>query len=92
MILGTITGKTTTLGFKFSVEGNAKKFQYVQIPHEGSLVLSQIMEIEKDMQSTTAHCAIIIINTTSPPKKTTNSIVHLLELNSERLRAQVCDA
>ncbi len=59
MVLGTITGKTSTLGFKFLVEGNAKKFQYVQVPHEDSFALAQIMEIEKDINSTIATCMII---------------------------------
>lgn len=59
MKLGTISGKTTTLNFKFNVEGNARKFQYVQVPHEGSFALAQILEIEQDSKETIATCSII---------------------------------
>ncbi|MEK6940996.1 MAG: DUF87 domain-containing protein [Nanoarchaeota archaeon] len=59
MTLGRITGKTSTLSFKFLVEGNAKKFQYVQVSHEGGLVLAQILELERDSNETVAYCGVI---------------------------------
>ncbi len=66
MLLGTITGKTSTLDFKFLVKGNAKKFQYVQVPHEDGFLLAQILEIEKEASTTTAHCTILKPTLTPP--------------------------
>ncbi len=63
MILGKIIGKTTTIDFKFLIKGNARKFQYVQIMHrEGYYVLSQILEIENDIEKRIATCRIIGYN------------------------------
>ena len=60
MVLGRIIGKTSTTSFKFEVSGDAKKFQYIQIPHkEHGEVLAQILEIEKDRDSTIAYCSVI---------------------------------
>lgn len=60
MILGKITGKLSTNSFKFSVTGDAKKFEYLQIMHkEGYYVLAQILEIERELQETIAICATI---------------------------------
>lgn len=60
MILGRIVGRILTNSFKFVVEGNAKKFQYVQILHKDSYyVLAQIVELEKDIKETIAYCNIL---------------------------------
>lgn len=60
MILGKIIGRVLTNNFKFVVEDNAKKFQYVQILHkEGYYVLAQIVELERDIRETVAYCNII---------------------------------
>ena len=68
MMLGRIIGKTSTRKFIFEVENalDAKKFDYVQVLHndnsisaEPFFVLSQILEVERDSQRTTAHCSII---------------------------------
>jgi len=60
MILGNITGKVTTTNFQFKVEGDAKKFEYVQVMHQHfGFVLAQITEIIKDSEKTIAHCIII---------------------------------
>ncbi|MBL7147773.1 MAG: ATP-binding protein [Nanoarchaeota archaeon] len=59
MILGNIIGKTTTLNFKFLVKGNAKKFQYVQVPFKDNYVLAQIIEIEKELDRAVAFCNIL---------------------------------
>lgn len=59
MILGRITGKTTTKEFKFLVEHDTKKFQYIQLMHNNQYILAQVLEIEKDSQQTIAFCDII---------------------------------
>lgn len=60
MILGKITGKATTNDFKFLVEQEAKKFEYVQINHkEYKKVLCQIIEIERDEEKEIAYCTVI---------------------------------
>ncbi len=60
MILGRIAGKITTTNFQFLVEGNAKKFEYVQVMHKDfGFVLGQITEIIKTAEKTIAHCMII---------------------------------
>ncbi len=60
MILGKITGRVTTTNFQFKVEGNARKFEYVQIMHQDfGFVLAQITEITKDSEKTIAQCSII---------------------------------
>jgi len=60
MILGKITGKTSTSSFKFKVEHEAKKFEYVQVMHQNNgFFLAQIVEIEKTSSETTATCMII---------------------------------
>ena len=59
MILGKITGKSTTNNFTFQVSGNAKKFQYVQIPYLDDYALAQIIELEKDSDKTIAYCNIL---------------------------------
>jgi len=58
MILGKITGKTSTLDFAFEVSGNPKKFDYIQIIHEENYILAQIVELERE-KSTIAFCHII---------------------------------
>lgn len=60
MLLGKIFGKVTTSEFKFHVEGDARKFEYVQVYHQFyEYVLCQIIELEKQEEMTTAHCQII---------------------------------
>ncbi|MBU0980072.1 MAG: ATP-binding protein [Nanoarchaeota archaeon] len=60
MILGRITGKTTSTHFSFLVEKPAKKFGYVQVMHRDyDYVLCQIYELEKDTQRTIAKCLAI---------------------------------
>ncbi|MFH1409332.1 MAG: ATP-binding protein, partial [Nanoarchaeota archaeon] len=60
MILGRITGKTTPTHFTFTVDGDAKKFAYVQVMHaEYDYVLCQITDLEKDTAKTLAKCIAI---------------------------------
>ncbi|MAG45337.1 MAG: ATPase [Nanoarchaeota archaeon] len=59
MILGNIIGKTSTTEFKFKVENEAKKYQYIKIPAQDSYVLAQIIEIEKHIDETIASCIIL---------------------------------
>jgi len=60
MILGRITGKSTTNKFSFDVIDNARKFEYVQVMHKGGFfVLAQIVEIERTPSATTAYCNVI---------------------------------
>jgi hypothetical protein len=60
MILGRITGKSTTNEFTFNVEKETKKFEYIQLMHKTyGYVLAQIVEIQKDSNNTTAYCQII---------------------------------
>ncbi len=60
MILGRITGKTTTSEFKFTAEKEVKKFEYIQVYHEVyEYVLCQIVEIEKQEKETIAYCQAI---------------------------------
>jgi len=59
MVIGNIIGKTSTLDFKFKVEENAKKFQYLKIPFRNGHVLAQIIEMEKNLEETVASCIIL---------------------------------
>ncbi|MGV8162643.1 MAG: ATP-binding protein [Candidatus Nanoarchaeia archaeon] len=60
MALGKITGKTTTNNFKFTVEQETKKFEYVQVHHKNyGKILCQIIEIERDEEKETAFCSVI---------------------------------
>lgn len=60
MIVGKIFGKVNTTEFKFKVEKETKKFEYVQVYHPAyKYVLCQIVEIEKQEDTTTAYCTII---------------------------------
>jgi uncharacterized protein len=60
MIIGKIFGKITTNDFKFYLEGEAKKLDYIQIYHANyEFVLCQIVEIEKFNDKTIAKCSII---------------------------------
>tara|TARA_Y100000034_G_scaffold135760_1_gene208988 strand:+ start:2249 stop:4183 length:1935 start_codon:yes stop_codon:yes gene_type:complete len=58
MILGNITGKTSTLEFSFLVKQEVNKFDYVQVVFKEKYVLAQILEIEKS-NATIAKCNII---------------------------------
>ncbi|MFT4261522.1 MAG: ATP-binding protein [Candidatus Woesearchaeota archaeon] len=60
MILGKITGKITTNDFKFVVEKQTKKFEYVQVYHKAyEYVLCQVIELETDHNNTIAYCQIL---------------------------------
>ena len=60
MLLGRIFGKVTTTSFKFLVEHDVKKFDYIQVHHGFyDYVLCQVVEIEKQEDSTTGHCQVI---------------------------------
>ncbi len=60
MLLGKIFGKVTTTDFKFHVEHETKKFDYVQVYHGAyEYVLCQVVELEKQEEMTTAICQII---------------------------------
>jgi uncharacterized protein len=62
MILGKIIGKTTTNNFKFKVEdiSHARKFDFIQVMHSSyGYVLCQMIEIEKDKDSTIALCNVM---------------------------------
>jgi len=58
MILGRITGKTSTLEFNFTANVEVNKFDYVQIMSKEGYVLSQILEVEKT-NDIIAKCNII---------------------------------
>jgi len=58
--IGTISGRTSTTSFKFTVEGKVNKWDYVEVKHpEVGPVLNQVIEIEKINNLTHASCAII---------------------------------
>ena len=60
MILGKIIGKVSTTEFKFKVEKETKKFEYVQVYHKAyEYILCQIIELETDDTGTTAYCQIL---------------------------------
>ena len=59
MDLGEIIGKTSTTEFKFRVDKEAKKYQYVKVPVGNNFVLAQIIEIEKNSEGTIASCLIL---------------------------------
>ncbi len=59
MALGEIIGKTSTTEFKFKVNREAKKYQYVKVPVDNKFVLAQIIEIEKNSDETIASCLIL---------------------------------
>ncbi len=60
MLLGKIFGKVTTKEFKFLVEHETHKFEYIQIFHPVyEYVLCQVMEIEKQEDMTTASCQVV---------------------------------
>ncbi|HII15901.1 MAG TPA: ATP-binding protein [Nanoarchaeota archaeon] len=60
MALGRITGKISTSAFSFLVEGEARKFDYLKVPHkESGNVLCQIMEIQQTSSGVIAECNVI---------------------------------
>jgi uncharacterized protein len=61
MILGKITGKSTTSEFWFTVDNQeTKKFQYCQVYHKDyDYVLCQVVEMEKTAQSVLGKCMVI---------------------------------
>ena len=59
MILGRISGKTTTNKFSFIAEAPVKKFDYLQIAHKDyGFVISQIIELERT-QEILCKCQVI---------------------------------
>lgn len=60
MILGKIIGKVSTTDFKFKVEKETRKFEYIQVYHKAyEYILCQIIELETDDEGTTAYCQIL---------------------------------
>jgi len=60
MILGKIFGKITTNHFKFMVEHETTKFEYLQVYHKVyDYVLCQVTEIIRENDSIIAECSII---------------------------------
>ena len=59
MTLGIIIGKTSTTEFKFKVDKEAKKYQYIKIPLNDSFVFAQIIELETSNEETIAQCLIL---------------------------------
>jgi DNA helicase HerA-like ATPase len=59
MILGKITGRTSTNDFSFIATSPVQKFNYVQVMGREGYVLAQITEIGKERDITTADCTII---------------------------------
>ncbi len=60
MILGKIIGKITTNDFKFLVEKETKKLEFVQVYHKAyEYVLCQVVELETDSDKTVAYCQVI---------------------------------
>ncbi|MFP4119142.1 MAG: ATP-binding protein [Candidatus Woesearchaeota archaeon] len=60
MLVGKIYGKVTTTEFRFIVEREVTKFDYVQVYHDVyDYVLCQVIELEKQESMTTAQCHII---------------------------------
>ncbi len=87
MMLGKIFGKVTTSEFKFVVDIDVKKFDYVQVYHKFyEFVLCQVVEVEKKETLTTALCQVI-----GYKDKKTNTIKKLripFEPGTEVLKAQ----
>jgi len=60
MIFGKITGRITTTSFRFAVDHDARKFDYVQVYHKDyEFVLGQIIELISDKNQTIALCNVI---------------------------------
>ncbi|MFA6072739.1 MAG: ATP-binding protein [Candidatus Woesearchaeota archaeon] len=60
MALGKITGKATTNDFKFLVEVETKKFEYIQVNHKTyGKILCQIVEMERDEDKEIAFCTVL---------------------------------
>lgn len=60
MILGKIYGKITTNNFKFLVESETKKFEYLQVYHKVyGYVLCQVLELIREDEKIMAHCSVI---------------------------------
>ncbi len=85
MILGKISGKSTTNDFTFIAETEPKKFEYVQVMHNAyGYVLAQVVEVFKELNSTTAYCQIIGFREDGIVKK----LRIPLDIGSEVLEAQ----
>lgn len=60
MILGKITGKITTNEFKFIVEKETRKLEFIQVYHSAyGYILCQVIELETDQDKTIAYCQVI---------------------------------
>ena len=86
MILGNITGKITTTNFKFKVERDTSKFDYIQVYHKNyGFVLGQVIELISEKNNTIALCNII--GYLDKEKKTKQMRV-LFEPKAEVLKAE----
>ena len=60
MILGKIHGRTSTTKFKFLVDDDVDKFEYIQVLDKNeNYILCQVIELEKDHNKNTAYCNVI---------------------------------
>lgn len=85
MILGKLTGKSTTNEFKFIVEKETKKFEFVQVHHKAyGFVLCLVNELEADQNKTIAYCSVLGYKEKDRVKK----LRIPFEPNSEVLRAE----
>ncbi|MBD3263373.1 DUF87 domain-containing protein, partial [Candidatus Woesearchaeota archaeon] len=58
--IGHIIGKISTSDFKFLVDGEVKKWDYIQVQHKNDgPILAQVDEIERQGSNATANCSII---------------------------------
>ncbi|MEA3515268.1 MAG: ATP-binding protein [Nanoarchaeota archaeon] len=86
MILGNITGKITTTNFKFKVDRDTSKFDYIQVYHKNyGYVLGQVIELVSEKNNTIALCNII--GYLDKEKKTKQMRV-LFESKAEVLKAE----
>ncbi|MFH1072096.1 MAG: ATP-binding protein [Nanoarchaeota archaeon] len=86
MLLGRVSGRITTNDFSFKLEGDARKFDYVQVHHPAfGNILSQIIEIERNDDELMAKCLVIGYKDEAGKIKAIGSPI---ESNSEILLAE----
>ena len=86
MILGNITGKITTTNFKFKVDRDTSKFDYIQVYHKNyGYVLGQVIELVSEKNNTIALCNIIGY---LDKEKRTKQMRVLFEPKAEVLKAE----
>ncbi|PIN69228.1 ATPase, partial [Candidatus Woesearchaeota archaeon CG11_big_fil_rev_8_21_14_0_20_43_8] len=60
MILGKLVGKNTPSNFCFKVDGNPRKFDFVQLYHKDhEKVLAQVINLTRDEEKTLARCNVL---------------------------------